>query len=332
MDYNTQFLDDVVSTDERKTNFLDDIEGGEGSEDSPRPEHQPEIHFGDSEYMDEVEDESVALVVTSPPYNVDWDYGDHDDSGGYRGEYLPKMSRIFTECYKKLIPGGRLVINVPTLVRQGRKGGRPLASDIIQILTGNVPSENPRSGSGSGLYMKQYESNSIIHPGSSTTPLLALREYIIWNKGFNADGLAPNGSYPRPWGVLLNNMHEAILVFQKTGQRDVSEIDEERKNRSEINKDADDMCDDVWELSPESWDFEDEDNSVPVYPKELPERCIKLWTYEDDTVLDPFGGRGTTCRAAKDNNRHSIMYEKRESLEDEIKEYLGYDQFSLDQW
>lgn len=316
---------------EFKTDLFDDDEE-QGREKESEIDHQPRVYFDSSEDMSAVGDESVHLVVTSPPYNVDWEYGDHDDGLDYRGEYLPMLSIIFRECHKKLVPGGRLVVNVPTLVRQGSKGGRPLAADVINILTANYSTDRARIGTGSGMTFSDYESNGIILAGNASPVTYKLREYIIWNKGFNTDGLAPNGSFPRPWGILLNNMHEGILVFQKPGERDVSSIPDDVVESSEIQKNSDDLCDDVWDIHPENWDFDDEDQSVPVFPEELPRRCIKLWTYENDTVLDPFGGRGTTCKVAKDMNRNSIMFEKRKQLEDEIKNYIGFNQPKLTSW
>lgn len=338
MDFNTDFLDDVEDTSDRSTDFLDDIEDS-GDEDSKSPEYSPDIYYKncdgdghDTEPLSDVEDESVHLCVTSPPYNVQWDYGSHGDDMAYHSDYLNLLARVFGQMSQKLVPGGRLVINVPTLVRMGAKGGRPLAADIIGMLTARTVSNPQRKGQGSGLQLARHESNSITHPLSDGAPVYALREYIIWNKGFNTDGLAPNGSFPKPWGILLNNMHEAVLVFQRPGDRDVSSIPDEVKEASEIDKEQDDLCDDVWNISPENWDFQEEEESVPVFPEEIPRRAIKLWTYKGDTVLDPFGGRGTTCKVAKEMERHSIMYEKRESLKDEIEDYIGKDQSTLTQW
>lgn len=314
----TGFLDDIQ--DEMTTGFLDDLEDDSESG-TDKVSYRPEIHIGSSEDMSEVEDESVHLIVTSPPYNADWSYGSHDDDMDYAEEYFPMLARVFLECHRVLVPGGRMVVNTPSLVRDGRDGGFPIAAHIETMI-------NDRTTP----FQFAYEQNHDAIAELKINTDFATREWIVWNKGFNTDGLAPNGSYPKPWGILLNNMHEVAVVYQKEGSRDVSEIDDDVKESSEINKDSQDLCDDVWDISPESWDFDNEDESVPVFPEEFVKRCVKLWSYEGDTVLDPFGGRGTTAKVSKDMNRHSIIYEKREDIVDEIKEYVGYSQSGLEQW
>lgn len=303
---------------EYETGFMSDVE----DDSSGTVENKPEVHFSSSTDMSEVGDESVHLIVTSPPYNAGWDYGSVDDDMDYGTEYLPMLAEVFNECYRVLVPGGRMCVNVPTLLRDGANGGFPISSDIsVMLLSGH---------NGLNLHM-QGDQEEIAELRSQTEWIM--REEISWLKGFNTDGLAPNGSYPRPWGILLNNMHESVMIFQKPGDRDVSSISDKRKEDSEIVKDTKELCDDVWEIHPESWDFKfvDEEN-VPVFPEELPKRCIKIWTYKGDRVLDPFGGRGTTCKMAKQMGRDSVMYELREELEEDIRSYVGLNQPKLDQW
>lgn len=304
---------------EFETDLFDDMED---SEEETEVEYRPEVHFKSSTDMSEVEDESVHLIVTSPPYNTGWDYGSVDDDMDYGTEYLPMLAEVFNECYRVLVPGGRMCVNVPTLLRDGADGGFPISADIsVMLLSGH-----------NGLKLHMGDEQEEIAKLRTQTEWI-MREEITWQKGFNTDGLAPNGSYPRPWGILLNNMHESIMVFQKPGNRDVSQITDERKDRSEIVKNDKELCDDVWEIHPDSWDFEyTDEEQVPVFPEKLPERCIKIWTYEDDRVLDPFGGRGTTCKVAKQMNRESVMYELREELEYDINNYVGLNQPTLDQW
>lgn len=324
------FLEDVNldGEDNSDDGFLEDFDlsDDEGSE-RTTVSYRPTVHFQSSEDMGQVDDESVHLVVTSPPYNAGWEYGSHDDDNDYYDEYLPMLGRVFRECWRVLVPGGRLCVNVPSLLRDGSSGGYPIAADITRMLVNpGVAVVTLGEGNQGDSFMMELgklrdETNFII------------REQIAWFKKFNADGLAPNGSFPRPWGVLLNNMHEVVLVFQKPGQRDYDDMSDERIEESKINKKNDDLCDDVWTISPESFSFSYvEGEDVPVFPEELVRRCIKIWSYKDDTVLDPFAGRFTVGKVAKDMKRESVGFEVREGLEKDIKEYTGMDQQGLGAW
>lgn len=316
----TGFLDDFEL---ETTGFIDELKEDIGDEDSISPDYKPEIHFKSSEDMSEVEDESVNLIITSPPYNTDWQYGSHDDDMDYMTEYIPMLARVFKECYRVLAPSGRMVVNVPSLLRDGKSGGFAIAGHIELMLNDRT---RPFLFDYSADHMQeiadlQAKSDWVI------------REIIQWNKGFNTDGLAPNGSFPRPGGILLNNMHESALVFQKPGDRDYDDMSEQRIEDSKIDKWTDDLCDDIWDISPEDHEFQFVDGEdVPPFPEEFVKRCIALWSYKDDTVLDPFLGRGTTCKVAKEMKRESVGYELREELEDDILEYTNSSQTSLDKW
>lgn len=286
------------------------------------PEYKPNVYFQSSEDMSQVEDESVALIVTSPPYNADWLYGGHDDDMDYSDEYLPLLARIFNECNRVLMPGGRMVVNVPSLLRGGATGGQAIASDI------NVMMDTEAQG----LRLHFDDAHSDIAKMRTQSDWI-LREQIAWVKGFNTPGMAPNGSFPRPGGILLNNFHEVAMVYQKPGSRDYSDMPDSIIEESKIDKWTDELCDDVWEIKPEGHDFEYVDGeNVPPFPEEFVKRCIAIWSYKDDVVLDPFGGRGTTAKVAKDLKRHSVLYEKREELEKDIMEYTNADQTGLSEW
>lgn len=310
---------------ERLKKLVEEREGFEKKDD-----YSSSIFFHSSEDMRELDDESVHFVITSPPYNTGWDYGDYDDSLDYYMEYIPMLARVFTEVYRVIKPGGRFCINVPTLLRSGADGGFPIAGHI-ETMMGDDPS---------GLCIRTEELEDIQTYEETPQQSLQLlkecdwreREHIAWFKDFNTDGLAPNASFPRPWGVLLNNMHEGIMVFQKPGQRDYSDMDEDLIERSMINKRDSDMCDDVWFINPESWSPKHTDEDMPVFPEKLVRRAIRLWTYEEDIVLDPFAGRFTVGKVSKQERRHGVGYELREELEEDIKRYTLKDQSGLYQF
>ena len=92
------------------------------------------FHLGDARHMDAIIDNSVALVVTSPPYYAGKQYEEELEREGVPssyGEYLQLLTDVFAECTRKLEPGGRIAVNVANL---GRKPYRSLAADVIRIL------------------------------------------------------------------------------------------------------------------------------------------------------------------------------------------------------
>lgn len=306
------FLQKDEEEQQEENIFLDSQESSR----SLTVDYQPEIHFQSSETMEQLSNESVHLAVTSPPYNTGWDYGSHDDDTDYEREYLPMMAKVMHEVNRVLVPGGRFCINVPSLLRSGAEGGYPIAADLTKIALRDARFN---------WYMDLYGE------GRYDPPEFVMREQISWVKTFNHDGLAPNGSFPRPWGVLLNNLHEVIIVLQKPGKRTYEDMPDEVIEESKINKKQDDLCDDVWYITPESWDFRyaGEEN-VPVFPEELPRRCIRLWSYKGDTILDPFAGRFTTGKVSKELKRESVGYEVREDLRKDIESYTNMTNTGLD--
>lgn len=237
------------------------------------------LFCGDARHMDEVDDDSVALVVTSPPYFAGKEYeralGEGDVPATYAA-YLQMLEEVFAECVRKLEPGGRIAVNVANL---GRKPYRSLSADVTWILQDRLR--------------------------------LLLRGEVIWIKGRAATGSCAWGSFQRPANPVLRDLSERIVIASK-GRFDRALTARERCERdlpAEASISRDEFMEattDLWEMPPES---ASRIGHPAPFPAELPERLIHLYTYRGDLVLDPFIGSGTTAVAAVRAGRHYAGYD-----------------------
>ena len=237
------------------------------------------FQLGDARNMTAVRDNSVALVVTSPPYFAGKQYEEELGAGGipssYR-EYLDLLEAVFAECTRTLEPGGRIAVNVANL---GRKPYRSLSADVINILQDKLG--------------------------------LLLRGEIIWRKGEGAAGNCAWGSFRSPANPVLRDVTERVIVASK-GRFDRAKSKAEREKKGlpfEHDIDADlfmELTLDVWDMPPES--ARRVSHPAP-FPVELPEKLMRLYTYENDLVLDPFMGSGSTLVAAARLGRRYVGYD-----------------------
>lgn len=215
-----------------------------------------------SEKMEELPDNSVHLIVTSPPYNVGKEY----DEDLTLEQYLEFLKRVWKEAYRVLVPGGRICINVANL---GRKPYIPLHAFIIEDL---------------------------INLG------FLMRGEIIWNKGSSTSPSTAWGSWCSAANPTLRDIHEYILVFSKGTFK-----------RENIGRKSTITRDEFLEFTKSIWTFPaisaKEVGHPAPFPIELPYRCIQLYTYEGEVVLDPFMGSGQTAIAAIKAGRFYIGYE-----------------------
>jgi site-specific DNA-methyltransferase (adenine-specific) len=212
-----------------------------------------------------VPENSVDLVITSPPYNVDIQYEIHDDRMTY-ADYLVFTEKWLKKCYQLTRPDGRLCLNIPLDKNKG--GQQSVYADITTIAK--------KAG-------WKYHST------------------IIWNE--------QNISRRTAWGSWLSASApyviapvEVIVVLYKDEWKKQSGSGQSDITREEFLA----WTNGVWPFSGES---KSRVGHPAPFPVELPRRCIKLFSFIGDTILDPFLGSGTTLIAAAQTNRRGIGVE-----------------------
>jgi len=241
------------------------------------------LHLGDAREMADVEPGSIHLVVTSPPY---WTLKEYRDSGRQMGhiddyeEFLEELDKVWSYCFRALVPGGRLVCVVGDVCRSRRENnGRhtvvPLHASIQEhcrklgfdnlapIIWHKISNAVHEVENGSSFLGKPYEPNSVIKNDI---------EYILMERkpgGYRTPDVAT-----RVLSVISAENHR--LWFQQ-----------------------------IWfGLTGASTRY----HPAP-YPLELAERLIRMFSFVGDTVLDPFLGTGTTTVAAAKTGRNSVGFE-----------------------
>jgi site-specific DNA-methyltransferase (adenine-specific) len=251
--------------------------------------------------MRDVPDESVHLVITSPPYWQLKDYGGGKQIGfnDTYEEYINNLNLVWSECHRVLHKGCRLCVNVgdqfARSVYYGRYKVIPIRTEIIKFC----------------------ETAGFDYMGA-----------IIWQKVttcHTTGGATVMGSYPYPRSGILKLDYEFILIFRKYGNQ--PRVGKEIKEQSKLTQEE-------WnQYFAGHWNFpgETQDKHLAMFPEELPRRLIKMFSFVADTVLDPFLGSGTTSVAARDLSRNSIGYEINEGFLPIIEKRLKLTQGGLSQ-
>jgi site-specific DNA-methyltransferase (adenine-specific) len=226
--------------------------------------------------MSVVPDASVALVVTSPPYFAGKEYETALGEGHVPGDYLDYLTMlrdVLAECARTLEPGGRIAVNVANL---GRRPYRSLAADVTTILQDDLR--------------------------------LLLRGEVIWQKQRGASGSCAWGSYQSPANPVLRDTTERVIIASK-GRFDRVGRSASPGAPGGATIPGDEFMEatlDVWEIPAES---ATRVGHPAPFPVALVERCIQLFTYDGDVVLDPFMGSGTTAVAAVNTGRRYVGYD-----------------------
>lgn len=251
------------------------------------------VIIGDSRDMAELKDESVHLVVTSPPYWQLKDYGSPDQIG-YNDtyeDYINNLNLVWNECHRVLHKGCRMCINIgdqfARSVYYGRYKVIPIRTEIIKFCE---------------------------------TVVFDYMGAIIWQKVttcHTSGGATIMGSFPYPRNGIIKLDYEFVLIFKKPGRAPTPA--KEHKERSRLSQEE-------WnQLFYGHWNFpgEKQDRHLAVFPVELPRRLIKMFSFWGDTVLDPFLGSGTTVLAARELGRNSVGYEINTAFRPMIEKKLG---------
>jgi site-specific DNA-methyltransferase (adenine-specific) len=205
---------------------------------------------------------SIDLIVTSPPYNVDIHYNSHVDNLTY-GDYLEFTRKWIQKCFDLVKDDGRFCLNIPLDKNKG--GQQSVYADITKI------------------------AKDIGWKYHST---------IIWNEG-NISRRTAWGSFMSASAPYVIAPVEVIVVLYKKSWKKIS-----GSKKSDITKkEFMDWTNGIWSFSGES---KKRIGHPAPFPIELPRRCIKLFSFVGDTVLDPFMGSGTTLIAAYLNKRKAI--------------------------
>lgn len=253
---------------------------------SPYDRTRHEMIVGDARDLGFVPNESVHLIVTSPPYFNLKPYAS-DADGQQLGRvddydaFLNELDRVWRECERVLVPGGRICCVIGDILIPRRADGRhrvlPLPSDI--------------------------QVRSRKHGLDNLTPILWFK---IGNRTNEAGG-GSRGYFGKPYqpGAIIKNDHEHIIMLRKPGGYRTTPMIQ--KALSMLQRDEMD----AW-MRPVWSDIRGaslRDGHPAPFPRELAERLIRMFSFAGDTILDPFAGSGSTAVAAIRTGRNSISVE-----------------------
>ena len=263
------------------------------------------VVVGDSRSMSRIDDCSVHLMVTSPPYPMIemWDelftvlnskVGGALECGDGSMAYdlmHQELAKVWEETYRVLVDGGLACVNVGDATRKidGRFRLYPNHSRIMEVCE---------------------------EIGFNTLP------YILWKKPTNKpNAFLGSGFLPTSPYVTLDC--EYILIFRKGEPRKFEPKDPVRYDSKFTKKERDVWCSQVWDVKGARQTRDELSRRTAEYPEEIVRRLIRMHTIRGDTVLDPFLGTGTTTKVAAEVDRNSIGYEQEEKLIPVIKEKTG---------
>ncbi len=271
------------------------------------------IFFKNSQKMSNVKNESVDLIITSPPYFNIKDYakdGYQDkvhskinraqlgDIKNYK-DFIVGLQKVWKECERVLKPNGKLIINTPLMPMKKKEFTTHYNRHIFD-LNSDIQT--------SIIYRKNTK--------------MFLFDTYIWNRTNTSKSLM-FGSYPYPRNFYAQNTSEFITVYVKDGIPK-NGLPSEIKEKSKLSqKEWVEYTKQIWDIPiPNKSDLAFGKHSA-IMPEEIVKRCVKLFSFVGDVVLDPFAGSGTTLKVAKQLERNYIGYEVMSSYKDIIEKKLN---------
>lgn len=271
------------------------------------------IYFKNSQKMSGVKSESVDLIITSPPYFNIKDYA----KNGYQDKthsksnlaqigdiknyktFIKELQKVWKECERVLKPNGKLIINTPLMPMKKKEFTTHYNRHIFD-LNSDIQA--------SIIYRKNTE--------------MFLFDTYIWNRT-NASKSLMFGSYPYPRNFYAQNTSEFITVYVKDGIPK-NGLPSETKEKSKLSqKEWVEYTKQIWDIPiPNKKDLAFGEHTA-IMPEEIVKRCVKLFSFVGDTVLDPFTGSGTTLKVAKQLQRNYIGYEIMENYKEIIEKKLN---------
>ena len=249
--------------------------------------------IGDCTRMQEIGENSIHLIITSPPYfNAPFDY---KGLFGSYAEFLEMIEKFAKESYRVLQNGRIAVINIDDMLVDGEKF--PIVADTIKLFQ--------KAG-------------------------FRYRDRLIWKKPDGYTRISRRSGVllqnPYPMYYYPDNILESILIFQK-GRFEYGSISQDVRRESQLN--TQEFLDNKWYMT--LWQITNVlpnsilEKGIAAFPDELPYRFIKLYSYLNEIILDPFVGSGTTMKMARALGRNSIGFDVKEDLIPIIKKKTGFE-------
>lgn len=270
-----------------------------------------QVFYADARNMAEVPDHSVHLVVTSPPYFNIKDYaldgyqkartgkklnGQIGDIPNYE-KYIAEMLLVWKECERVLKPNGKLAINAPLM---------PMFKKVMNT-----------------HYNRHiFDINSDIQHSVIANTNLFLLDVYIWNRT-NSSKKLMFGSYPYPRNFYAQNKIEFVTIYVKDGAPNNVHPKEIKEGSKLTEAEWVEFTKQIWDIPiPKKSDLAFGKHSA-IMPEQIAYRCIRLFTFIGDVVLDPFAGSGTTLKVAKSLSRDYVGYEISNSYEEVVEAKLN---------
>lgn len=281
-----RLVDEGISASKAEKQIKNYIEKGKKVKPEPNAISPiaPGVYIKDATDMSETADESVHLVVTGAPQFVL-----KPNQTLKPSEHWASIRAVMDEINRVLVPGGVLAINIVDTLTYNHNGDERIESSLNRYQ--------------SFLSKHNIYLTNVIH-------WMAPKAYR------DQKALQGLSEELRHTTYSVQSFCTPVYIFRKEGERD-SQVDDVVRRSRLSEEEWSNWCSGIWEIQPAS------DGGYPeAFPEELPRRLIRLFSFEGDTVLDPFLGSGTTIKVARELNRAGIGYEREHGLEPVIKQKL----------